>query len=242
MLGTIILFIWVAIISFMPLRVLSADPHPDNAALAKDYIEKIEEQDKAYIAVKGSDFFQGLTRGQTPRATVVACSDSRVQNNILDKTPEGNLFMVSNIGNQISTSLGSVEYGINHLGSSLLLIIGHSRCGAIEVARGNYTAQMEAGIINELKTIHITNETTNIDAVKANVNNQVNAALIEFNSKIINKQLMVVGAVYDFANDMKQGAGMLNIININGSTELAKLNKMMVLYRVVSLQKHSLYA
>jgi len=156
---------------------------------------------------------------------VVTCSDSRVHTNMLDKTPEGDLFMIRNIGNQLATAKGSVQYGVNHLGSSLLLFIGHSRCGAISAAGGDYST-LEDPIKKELDTINITKGSANIDGVKANVNNQVTAAMKEWAEQMKAGQLLIVGAVYDFADDMKQGGGKLNIININGETDPAKLRNM----------------
>jgi len=206
----------------MPAIVQASDHHVGDAAVAHAYIKEIQADDKAYIAAHNSAFFQELSKGQKPRATVVTCSDSRVHTNAFDKTPEGDLFMVRNIGNQMSTAKGSVQYGVNHLGSSLLLIIGHSSCGAIKAASGDYSG-LEPDIKRELDTINITKGAANIDGVKTNVNNQVAAALKEFANKVNNGELLVVGAVYDFSDDMKQGAGNLNIININGETDPAKL-------------------
>ncbi len=193
-----------------------------DAAVAQAIIKEIQSNDSAYIAAHNAAFFQELSKGQHPRATVVTCSDSRVHTNMLDNTPEGDLFMVRNIGNQLATSKGSVEYGVNHLASSLLIVIGHSSCGAIKAASGDY-AGIEADIKKELDTINITKGGANIDGVKTNVNNQVAAALKEFADKVKAGQLLVVGAVYDFADDMKQGAGKLNIINVNGDTDAAKI-------------------
>lgn len=196
-----------------------------DAAIAQAYIKEIQANDTAYIAAHKADFFQALAKGQHPRATVVTCSDSRVHTNMLDKTPEGDLFMVRNIGNQLSTAMGSVQYGVNHLGSSLLLFIGHSSCGAIKAAGGDYSA-LEDPIKKELDTINITKGSANIDGVKTNVNNQVEAALKEFGDKVKDNELLIVGAVYDFADDMKEGAGKLNIINMNGETDPAILRNM----------------
>lgn len=193
-----------------------------DANVARAIIKEIQADDSAYIAAHDSEFFSKLAKGQTPRATVVTCSDSRVHTNMLDRTPEGDLFMVRNIGNQLATAKGSVQYGVNHLGSSLLIFVGHSSCGAIKAAGGDYTG-IEADIKKELDTISITKGGANIDGVQANVNNQVAAASKEFADKVKSGQLLVVGAVYDFANDMKQGAGKLNIININGETDAAKI-------------------
>lgn len=200
-----------------------ADEHAHgDAAVAQAVIREIAAEDRAYIAAHNVSFFQELSKGQRPRATVVTCSDSRVHTNMLEKTPEGDLFMVRDIGNQLATARGSVEYGVNHLASSLLIFIGHSGCGAIKAASGDYAA-LEPDIRKELDTINIAKGGANIDGVKTNVNNQVAAAMEEFADKVKAGELLVVGAVYDFADDMKQGAGMLNIINVNGETDSARI-------------------
>jgi len=193
-----------------------------HAESSTDYLRKIESHDMVYIEMKGPHFFKQISKGQKPLASVVTCSDSRVQSEMLDNAPEGHLFIIRNIGNQLTTSLGSVEFGISHLNSPLLLSIGHSRCGAIDAARGDYS-KMEFNIIKELDTIHIPKGIENIEGVKMNVNNQVSLALKQFKKEIKNNKLMIVGLVYDFADDMKQGAGKLNIININGETDYTKI-------------------
>lgn len=201
-----------------------ADEHAHgDVATAQAIIKEIQADDSAYIAAHNATFFQELAKGQHPRATVVTCSDSRVHTNMLDKTPEGDLFMIRNIGNQIATAKGSVEYGINHLASSLLLIIGHAKCGAIAAASSDYS-KLEPAIQKELDTIKVGKGVASIDGVKTNVNNQVADAMAEYADKVKNGELLIVGAVYDFADDMKQGAGKLNIININGNTDPAKMN------------------
>jgi len=187
-----------------------------DAAVAQAIIKEIQSDDNAYIAAHNAAFFQELAKGQHPRATVVTCSDSRVHTNMLDKTPEGDLFMVRNIGNQMATAKGSVQYGVNHLASSLLIFVGHARCGAIKAASGDYSS-IEPDIKKELDTIG--KVSGDIGGVKTNVNNQVAAALKEFAEKVKAGELLVVGAVYDLADDMKQGAGKLNIINVNGATD-----------------------
>lgn len=188
-----------------------------DAGVAKAIIKEIQADTKAYSAAHNALFFQELAKGQHPRATVVTCSDSRVHTNLMDKTPEGDLFMVRNIGNQLATTKGSVQYGVNHLASSLLIFIGHSSCGAIKAASGDYSG-LEPDIKKELDTIKIVKGVSNIDGVKANVNNQVAAAVQEWNQPVKEGHLLVVGAVYDFSDDMKEGAGKLHIINVNGET------------------------
>lgn len=200
-----------------------ADEHEHGeVAKAQAIIQEMMKDDSSYMAAHNATFFQELAKGQHPRATVVTCSDSRVHTNMLDRTPEGDLFMVRNIGNQLETAKGSVQYGVNHLASSLLIFIGHSACGAIKAASGDYST-LEAPIKKELDTINIAKGGATIDGVKTNVNNQVVAAIKEFSGKVSAGHLMVVGAVYDFSDDMKLGAGKLNIINVNGETDTAKI-------------------
>lgn len=197
------------------------------AGVARAFIKELQAVQSSYSKDHGPAFFQELAKGQHPRATVVTCSDSRVHTNMLDQTPEGDLFMIRDIGNQISTAKGSVEYGINHLGSSLLIIIGHSSCGAIKAASGDYSS-LEPAIKKELDTIKINKGVANIDGVKTNVNNQVAAAMEEYDEAVKAGHLLIVGAVYDFADDMKQGPGKLNLINVNGQTDAAKMQAELV--------------
>ncbi|HZW26786.1 MAG TPA: carbonic anhydrase [Gallionella sp.] len=208
-----------------PFAAHAAEHEHGDAAVAQAIIKEIQADQSSYVSAKGASFFQELAKGQHPRATVVTCSDSRVHTNMLDKTPEGDLFMVRNIGNQLATSKGSVQYGVNHLASSLLIFIGHSSCGAIKAAGGDYST-LEEPIKKELDTISIAKGGANIDGVKTNVNNQVAAAMKEWAEQVKEGHLVIVGAVYDFADDMKKGAGKLNIININGETDPAKLRNM----------------
>lgn len=212
------LVVLVAAIFTSPAFASGQEHEHGEAVVAQEFIKEMQSQNAAYIGAHKSTFFQELTKGQHPRVTVVSCSDSRVHVNTLDKTPEGDLFMVRDIGNQLATAEGSVQYGVNHLASSLLLIMGHSRCGAIAAASGDYS-KLEAPIQKELDTIKIDKGVANIDGVKTNVNNQVSRALELFSDKVKAGHLLVVGVVYDFADDMEQGAGKLNIINVNGDSD-----------------------
>lgn len=214
----------------------AGDHEHGEVAKAQAIIKEMLKDDSTYIAAHKPIFFQELAKGQHPRATVVTCSDSRVHTNMLDRTPEGDLFMIRNIGNQLATAKGSVQYGVNHLASSLLIFIGHSACGAIKAAGGDYST-LEDPIKKELDTIHIAKGGASIDGVKTNVNNQVAEALKEFADKVAAGQLMVVGAVYDFSDDMKQGAGKLNIINVNGDTDAAKIKSSLNAKVAVKVEK-----
>jgi carbonic anhydrase len=73
--------------------------------------------------------------GQSPFAIVLGCSDSRVPvETIFDQTP-GNLFVVRVAGNFLNDdNLGSIEYGVDVLKASLVVVLGHASCGAVTAA------------------------------------------------------------------------------------------------------------
>jgi carbonic anhydrase len=76
-----------------------------------------------------------LTGGQHPKAIVLACSDSRVAPELLFDKSLGDLFVVRSAGNVADAiGLGSMEYAFEHLGSTLLVVVGHQKCGAVTSA------------------------------------------------------------------------------------------------------------
>lgn len=187
-------------------------------------VQNLLQDNEEFVKSHPAEYFKDLAEGQHPRATVVTCSDSRVHTHALDKTPDGDLFMVRNIGNQLRTAEGSIEYGVHHLHTPLLIFVGHSACGAIHAASGDYRKESRP-IKRELSTIMIPKGIDNMEGVKKNVNNQVSASLKKFSHEIHANKLTVVGAVYDFRNDLGQGHGRLVVINVNGSTDADKINQ-----------------
>jgi carbonic anhydrase len=76
-----------------------------------------------------------LTGGQTPKAAVLCCSDSRVPAEIVFDQSLGDLFVVRTAGLVLEpTSIGSLEYAVAHLHVPLLVIKGHQSCGAVTAA------------------------------------------------------------------------------------------------------------
>ena len=82
--------------------------------------------------------FRPLAAGQRPMAVIVGCADSRVPPEILFDQGVGDLFVVRVAGNVIGGAgafvKGSIEYGIVELGVSLVMVLGHSECGAVKAA------------------------------------------------------------------------------------------------------------
>lgn len=76
-----------------------------------------------------------LSGGQKPFAVVICCADSRVSPEIYFDQKLGDIFVIRNAGNVIDpVVLGSIEYGAEHLGSPLVVVVGHSKCGAVTAA------------------------------------------------------------------------------------------------------------
>ena len=73
--------------------------------------------------------------GQSPYAIIVTCSDSRVIPEHIFSAGIGELFVIRLAGNVIDDhQLGSIEYAAGHLGCKLVVVLGHTRCGAVEAA------------------------------------------------------------------------------------------------------------
>lgn len=73
-----------------------------------------------------------LAKGQKPYAIVLSCSDSRVPPEIIFDKAMGELFVVRVAGNiPDPVVLGSIEYAAEHIGSPLIMVLGHERCGAV---------------------------------------------------------------------------------------------------------------
>ena len=90
---------------------------------------------------------------QAPFAAVMACSDSRVPPELIFDQGLGDLFVVRVAGNVIgSDALGSLEYAAEHLEVSVIVVLGHSRCGAVSAAiRGESGSPHVEGILAALR-------------------------------------------------------------------------------------------
>lgn len=80
-----------------------------------------------------------LGTGQKPFAIVLTCSDSRVPPEILFNKGLGEIFVIRVAGNIVDPhELGSIEYAVEHLGTNLVVVLGHEKCGAVGAAYGSY--------------------------------------------------------------------------------------------------------
>jgi len=76
-----------------------------------------------------------LTGGQQPYAIVLSCADSRVVPELAFDTGLGELFVVRVAGNVANTSsIASIEYAVAHIGTKVIVVLGHESCGAVTAA------------------------------------------------------------------------------------------------------------
>jgi carbonic anhydrase len=85
--------------------------------------------------VVSDEAFARLSKGQRPIAVIIGCSDSRVPPELVFDQSFGDLFVIRLAGNVIAPGVGgSIQYAHRHLGTSLLVVMGHEGCGAVKAA------------------------------------------------------------------------------------------------------------
>ncbi len=145
-------------------------------------------------------------KGQTPFAVVVGCSDSRVPNEIIFDQGVGDLFIIRTAG-QVSAaaSFGSMEFASAVLGSKLIVVLGHQKCGAVDAAikRPDVPGHIVT-LVNSIKPAAQKAKAMpgNVldNAVRQNVIDQVNE-LRDLEPVLAkqyrNGEILIVGAVYN---------------------------------------------
>ena len=147
-----------------------------------------------------------LAKTQHPFAAIVSCSDSRVPPEIVFDQGIGDLFIVRVAGNVINDEgLGSIEYTVDHLGTRLILVLGHQRCGAVDAARETIAAKGKApghiqSLVTAIKPAVEATAKDDLDAtIKANVKNVVQALRSStpiLKAEVDSGKIQVIGGYY----------------------------------------------
>ena len=109
-------------------------------ASAHEALQRLKEGNRRFVAdQRGSDSYASqahradLVAGQAPFAVILGCSDSRVPVEIIFNQGLGDLFVIRVAGNIVAPSqVSSVEFAAERFGTRLVVVLGHTRCGAIE--------------------------------------------------------------------------------------------------------------
>ena len=144
--------------------------------------------------------------GQKPYAIVITCSDSRVPAELIFDSSLGDIFVIRTAGNVVSDfEIGSVEYGAEHLGSPLVLVLGHTSCGAVTAAtEGGEAGGKIQSIVDEItpsvqKAKNEGAEDVLSTAIEFNVMNSVNKILSSdiIKELVEEEKVKIIGGVYD---------------------------------------------
>lgn len=176
-------------------------------------IKKLMGGNKRFVEGKSikprqdAETIKKLEFGQKPFATIVGCSDSRVPNEMIFDQGLGDLFIIRTAG-QVSAaaSYGSMEFATLKLNTKLIVVLGHTECGAVAAAvqRPENVPGHIVSLINDIKPAvakcaHLPGDPVN-NTVRQNVIDQV-SSLRDLDpilhTKYTNGEILIVGAVYD---------------------------------------------
>ena len=197
--------------------VAAADAPPKADDILKKLLEGNERfvagKDTAAAAQRSPERREKLAEGQNPFAVIVTCADSRVAPELLFDQGLGDLFIIRIAGNVVSGTgavvKGSIEYAVAVLGSPLVMVLGHSKCGAVEAAL-KYIADGKPapGAIGELVRIIKPAAASVKDKPGDKLDNAINANVLQgvkllkslepiMAPAVKDGKVKVVGATYD---------------------------------------------
>lgn len=161
-------------------------------------IEKLVNGNRKFLLTSDKTLLEHTTNdGQHPYAIVICCSDSRVIPEQIFSAAIGDLFVIRVAGNVLDNhQLGSIEYAAAHLDCKLIVMLGHTHCGAVDAALSGHTDGFISYITDDIQEA-IGNETNPREAVRLNVLHGVQRIREEFAEHPEIKGITVQGAVYD---------------------------------------------
>ena len=176
-------------------------------------VEKLIEGNNRYASGKVERPNQNQERradvfknGQHPYAVILTCSDSRVPPEVIFDCGIGDIFVIRTAGNVLDdVSIGSIEYAVEHLGTPLVIVMGHKKCGAVEaaVAGGEAPGHIK-NIVNQIKPAVLKAKARGGEVMDNSIKNNVNLIVdkLEHSKPIISEfaetgKVKIIGAYYD---------------------------------------------
>ena len=164
---------------------------------AEEAKKLLVDGNRKYVASKAAslnaseEVLKASKDGQKPYAVIITCSDSRVIPEAIFSAGIGDLFVIRVAGNVIDRSqLGSIEYAVSHLGTGLVVVLGHDHCGAVGAALHHHSEGYIKSITDEILKA-VGDEKDELKACCLNVKHS--CQVIESS---LNIPMTVVGAVY----------------------------------------------
>jgi carbonic anhydrase len=191
---------------------------------SKEFLENLTPGQAYEILVEGNERFvnnlntnhdhlevMNQTReGQYPFAVILSCMDSRTSVELIFDQGLGDLFSIRVAGNIVNNDIiASIEYAVKYVGSKILVVLGHTECGAIKSAKMGVEDGHITGLLNRIKpaiskSLLIQEEYKCSDKVAyANVENSLEEILHQseiVREMFLNGQIGLVGGVYNIKN------------------------------------------
>ncbi len=185
---------------------------------AEQALEKLKEGNNRFVSGKKLNPNQDQARrtltaekGQHPYATIIGCSDSRVPVEELFDAGIGDLFIIRVAGNVVAEDeAGSIEYGVEHLGTPVLVVLGHTSCGAVTAVvknadvHGNIPGLVDNIIPAANKARDVHGHEYSEELLTSAINNNVWQSIEDLltmssiTAELVKSgRLRIVGAVYD---------------------------------------------
>lgn len=171
-----------------------------------DIIDKMKKGNETYLNAKTNpgdvspEIRKDTTEnGQHPYAIVVTCSDSRVIPESIFSAGIGEIFTIRVAGNVIGDhQLGSIEYAAAHLGCKVIMVLGHTNCGAVGAAIGG-GAEGKIKFLTDAILDAIGDEKDDYKACGLNVRKGVETIKSTFagHEEIKESEVDIIGAIYD---------------------------------------------
>jgi carbonic anhydrase len=187
---------------FSIVAIVFAADHPVASVSADAALAKLKEGNARFVSSKVSESKPTAARraetaqGQHPFAIILGCADSRTSPEIIFDQNIGDIFVDRNAGNLVDDhTLGTIEYGVEHLGVRLIVVLGHERCGAVQAAVASDTAP---GHIQSL----VRDIQPAVQAVKGKPGDTVHLAVTE-NARLMAEEIRTKANFGDLAKDVK---------------------------------------
>lgn len=212
----------IVVLSIVCLAV-AGDRPVDRPPTSNEALSELRDGNRRYVAGRARHPHadparrrETFIRGQHPMAIVVACADSRVPVEIIFDVGVGDMFVIRVAGNVCATDeTGSIEYAVEHLGTPLVIVLGHRDCGAVTaVVKGARELGSVPALVSHIQPAvdHVRRTQPKLSgdeliaaAVRQNVWHSIED-LFEHSeaarARVADGRLRVVGAIYDIHSGM----------------------------------------
>tara|TARA_R110002051_G_scaffold221624_1_gene285242 strand:+ start:784 stop:1422 length:639 start_codon:yes stop_codon:yes gene_type:complete len=140
--------------------------------MSKDFYKSLIENNKEWVKSKldlDPEFFQKLSKGQSPPLLWIGCADSRVPANEIIGAQPGEVFVHRNIANMVlhtdMNMLSVLDYAVNVLKVQHVIVCGHYGCGGVKAAMGNQSIGLIDNWVRHIKDVYRLHK-TELDAIK----------------------------------------------------------------------------